>query len=32
MIQYDLTLTWAEDQTEKGVYAIERSIPKAGAG
>ena len=25
-----LTLTWTKGQTEKGVYAVERSNPKAG--
>ena len=29
MTKYDLTLTYAEGQTER-VYAIERSNPKAG--
>ena len=32
MTEYDLTLTWAEGQTEEGVCAIERSNPKAGVG
>ena len=32
MTKYDLTLTQAEGQTEKGVCAIERSNPKAGVG
>ena len=32
MKKYDLTLTWAEGQTEEGVCAIERSNPKAGVG
>ena len=32
MTKYDLTLTYAEGQTEKGVCAIERSNPKAGVG
>ena len=32
MTKYDLTLTQAEGETEKGVCAIERSNPKAGVG
>ena len=32
MIKYDLTLTLAEGQTEKGVCAIERSFHKVGVG
>ena len=32
MTKYDLTLTWAEGQTEEGVCAIKRSNPKAGMG
>ena len=32
MTKYDLTLTKAEGQTEKGVGAIKRSNPKAGVG
>ena len=32
MTKYDLTLTQAVGQTEKGVCAIERPIPKAGVG
>ena len=32
MTKYDLTLTSAEGQTEKGVCTIERSYPKVGVG
>ena len=32
MTKYDLTLTYSEGQTEEGVFAIERSNPKAGVG
>ena len=32
MTKYDLTLTQAKDETEEGVYAIERSNPNAGVG
>ena len=32
MTKCDLTLTWAEGQTEEEVCAIERSNPKAGVG
>ena len=32
MMKYELTLTLAEGQTEKGVCAIERSYPKVGVG
>ena len=32
MTKYDLTLTYAEGQTEEGVCAIERSYPKVGVG
>ena len=32
MTKYDLTLNWAEGQTEEGVCTIERSYPKVGVG
>ena len=32
MTKYDLTLTWADYQTEEGVCAIKRSYPKVGVG
>ena len=32
MTKYDLTLTQAEGQTEKGVCSIERSYPYVGVG
>ena len=32
MTKYDLTLTWAEGQTEEGVCAIERSNTNIGVG
>ena len=32
MTKYDLTLTKAEGQTEKGVFGIERTYRKVGVG
>ena len=32
MTKYDLILTQAEGQTEKGVCSVERSYPKVGVG
>ena len=32
MTKYDLILTYSEGQTEKGVFVIERSNPKACVG